>query len=489
MAAVPSMQAENSLNHTERLATFAVEQSFSDIPASDQQAGARLVKDTLACAIAGRTIPSSRIIEKVIARRGGNPEATVLGAGGLKLPVTAAAHINGHLSNAIDADDTIHYKAHVAAGVVGPALSVAEWRGSSGEEYLAACMIGYEVASRVAMSMRSLTVGEDGQIVFGKVSGYSAVVFGAVSATGRLIGLDARQMRHAFGIALASAPLPASSQFGLELPRPMTKYALYGAIAEAGVQAALLAAEGFTSETSVLDGERGFWRVAGSVDFNESILGDRLGSRWLADEVTYKPYPGCRFLNSSIDMLLALMEQHGFSPDDVTAVTSRVHGGALAKHMGSSDVETTVDGMFSLPYLLGVASYRGAPGPNWHTEEARRDERVRRFAEKVTVELEPRSGPAAKEDLDAHGYNVRMPASIEVVVDDKVYTDYREFAHGDPYHEATRFTDDDVNKKFRDFTADLLLPGAADSALRILDDLVGCRDVTGLVNSLTGLGR
>lgn len=476
-------------NNTTRLATFAAEHPLSAISAADQHAGAMLIKDTLACAVAGRTIPSSVIIEKVVAARGGTPEATVLGAGGLKLPVTSAANINGHLSNAIDSDDTIHYKAHVAAAVIAPALSVAESRGSSGADYLAACLVGYEVASRVAMSMRSLTVGEDGQIVFGKVSGYSAVVFGATVAAGRLIGLTAEQMRHAFGIALASAPLPASSQFGIELPRPMTKYALYGTLAEAGIQAALLAAEGFTSETSVFDGERAFWRVAGSVDVNEKILTEGLGERWLAAEVTYKPYPACRFLNSSIDMLTGLIEQHGFGPDDVTAITSRVHGAALAKHMDSPAVETAVDGMFSLPYLLGAACYRGVPGPNWHTEEARADQRVRGFAEKVTVELEPRSGPAAKEDLDKHGHNVRMPASIEVTVGDQVYTDYREFAHGDPYSEQTRFSDDDVNTKFRNFTTGLLPDGAIDDALKILDDLAAQSSVAGLVTALTGAAR
>ncbi|WP_026927033.1 MmgE/PrpD family protein [Granulicoccus phenolivorans] len=476
-------------NNTARLASFAADHPFSAISESDRRAGAMLIKDTLACAVAGRTIPSSVILERVVTARGGNPEATVLGAGGSKLPVTAAANINGHLSNAIDSDDTIHYKAHVAAAVIAPALAVAEWHGNTGEEYLAACMIGYEVASRVAMSMRSLTVGEDGQIVFGKVSGYTAVVFGATSATGRLLGLDADRMRHAFGIALASAPLPASSQFGLELPRPMTKYALYGTLAEAGVQAALLAAEGFTSETSVFDGERAFWRVAGSVDVNEAILTEGLGERWLCGEVTYKPYPACRFLNSSIDMLTGLMSEHGFGPDDVTAITSRVHGAALAKHMDSPAVETAVDGMFSLPYLLGAASYRGVPGPNWHTEDARADQRVRGFAEKVTVELEPRSGPVAKEDLDAHGHNVRMPASIEVTVGDQVYTDYREFAHGDPYSEQTRFTDADVDTKFRNFTTGLLADGAIDDALKILDDLAAQPGVDALVHALSGAAR
>src|SRR5690606_39658938 len=104
------------------------------------------------------------------------------------------------------------------------------------------------------------------------------------------------------------APLPTSGKFGLDLPRPMTKYGLYGEMAQGGVMAALLAHRGFTADTTVLDGERGLWRMAGSLDCDWAALTDGIGSRWLVDEASYKSYPGCRFLNPAIDIFRS--EEH-----------------------------------------------------------------------------------------------------------------------------------------------------------------------------------
>lgn len=456
------------MNYTETLARFAATTTIDQIPEYARDAGKRLIKDTIACAIAGAQIPSSVIVNEVIGDFGGRPEATVW-VTGQKLPCALAAHINGHFSNAVDSDDTLHYKAHIAAAVVAPALAVAEREGSSGADFLLASILGYEVAGRVAMSMKSLRVAPDGQLKFGLVSGYSSVVFGAVVAAGRLLGLDADQMRMAFGIAAAAAPLPASSQFGMDLPRPMTKYALYGTLSEAGVTAALLARKGFTAEASVLDGERGFWRVAGSADSNWDALADGLGTRWLVDEVIYKPYPACRFLNSSIDMYYSIVTANQLRPDEIESITARVHGGAISKHMGDPTVETTVDGMFSLPYLLAAATYQGEPGPQWHSAAAHADPRMKAFAAKVSVELEPASAAAAKEDLDTYRHNRRMPATVELVARGTTFTERRDYAHGDPYDDSVRFTDADVNEKFRRYCTAALGVANVSALIEYLD--------------------
>lgn len=470
------------MNHTQTLASYAVTTAFEQVPATAAAAGKRLIKDTLACAVAGAAMPSSTIIDRVVGGYGGKPEATVL-ISGQKLPAPLAAHINGHYSNAIDADDTIHYKAHVAAATVAPALAIAEREGKSGRDFLLAVIMGYEVGSRIAKSMKSLAVTPSGELRFGLVSGYSSVVFAATVAAGRLLGLNTDQMRMALGIAAAAAPLPSSSQFGLELPRPMTKYALYGAHSEAGVNAALLAKEGFTAEPSVLDGERGFWRVAGSVDCDWDALVTRLGERWLVEEVMYKPYPACRFLCSCIDMFYDLVREHRVRVGEIDSITARIHGAALAKHMDVADVETAVDGMFSLPYLLSAAAHR-RPGPAWHTKEARADERMRAFAKKVNVELEPRSGPVAKEDLEVYGYNRRMPASLEISVGGQVFRAERDYAWGDPYAENVRFTDEDVNQKFENFCRAAIGMARVTDAIGFIDHLETHREVAGLASLL-----
>jgi 2-methylcitrate dehydratase PrpD len=246
-------------------------------------AGRRILLDTIACAVGGWDLPSSSIIREVVGAQGGRAEATVIGDG-LRLPAPLAAYINAHLSNAIDADDTLNYTAHIGAATVAPALAAAQRENSSGLETLAALIVAYEVAGRVGMSMQRKIVDAEGVFRFTPVTGHGWLALPAATAAGRLLKLDTVQMTNAFGLAAAASPLSTSGKFGLEFPRPTTKYGLYGEMAQGGVMAALLAQRGYTSHPNVLDGDAGLWRMVGSPDCKWEALTTELGQRWLVDE-------------------------------------------------------------------------------------------------------------------------------------------------------------------------------------------------------------
>jgi 2-methylcitrate dehydratase PrpD len=471
------------MNYTKTLSDFGYSTAYEQLPPSAVHAGKRLIQDTLACAVGGYELPSSRIIRKVMGAYGGAPEATVL-VGGERLPAPLAAYVNSHLGNAIDADDTLHYKAHIAAATVAPALAVAERQGSSARDFLTAVVVGYEVAGRIAMSLQSLVMTPEGKLQFATVSGYSCIAFASAVCAGRLLDLNAEQMLNAFGITAASAPLPASSQFGISLPRPMTKYAMYGTTGEVGVVAALLAKEGFTAEHSVLDGEKGFWRVVSSAQCNWNVLTENLGERWLVEEVTYKLYPGCRFLNAALDMFYALRAEHGFEISDIEQVEIGLHGAALAKHMDDPRVETMVDACFSAPYLFAAAACAGPPGPNWHTPQARASEKMRSLMDNVTVMLEPTAAAVAAEDLRALGHNARMPSSIRITTRQGTYSARTEYSKGDPYSREFACSDADIAQKFRNFCGPALGDEKVEQALSILSGLEHEKSVDGLVAGL-----
>ena len=89
------------------------------------------------------------------------------------------------------------------------------------------------------------TCSTTGTVEIAPVAGLSWAAFASTVAAGRLLGLDGDGMAQAFGITVATAPLPIAGQWGnLPAPRPMTKYGMYGTMAEAGVTAARLAAGG-----------------------------------------------------------------------------------------------------------------------------------------------------------------------------------------------------------------------------------------------------
>src|SRR6185295_6089654 len=109
-------------------------------------------------------------------------------------------------------------------------------------------------------------------------------VFGAAAAIGKLLGLDARQMASALGLAATQAA-------GLvEMLGGMAKSLHMGFAARNGIVAALLAAKDFTSSERGIEAPRGFAHVLGdNPDF--SAITDALGRTWELAQTAYKPYP------------------------------------------------------------------------------------------------------------------------------------------------------------------------------------------------------
>ena len=93
---------------TRPLAEFAAADT-PNIP-DDLRAILRLsMLDWIACGMAGRDEPVSRITREMAVEEGGTPQSSVFG--GPKLPARAAALVNGATSHALDYDDT-HF-AHI----------------------------------------------------------------------------------------------------------------------------------------------------------------------------------------------------------------------------------------------------------------------------------------------------------------------------------------------------------------------------------------
>src|SRR5277367_7021401 len=159
-------------NYTQALAEFAAAFTFEQLTPQCVHATKRLIIDTLGCAVGGFEAPSSRIIHRVLSRGTSGREATAL-VSGQRLTVAQAAYLNSHMSNALDADDDFHYKAHIAAAVVAPALAMAERQGSSGADLIAAVAIGYDVAARIGLSLKGFSIDGQGQVTYAPITGYS----------------------------------------------------------------------------------------------------------------------------------------------------------------------------------------------------------------------------------------------------------------------------------------------------------------------------
>jgi len=166
------------------LANFLTGVRAADLPPQALDHAAMLVASTIASAAMGSGLESSRIIKDMAASLGGSPRASVWfdasSNGGAKLPVVAAAQVNAVMSDAAASDDSdLRTIVHCGTPLVATALAAAEHHGGSGEDVLAAIVVGYEAAGRIIDAMTGFR--ERG------FHGSNAAIFAATGAAARLL--------------------------------------------------------------------------------------------------------------------------------------------------------------------------------------------------------------------------------------------------------------------------------------------------------------
>jgi 2-methylcitrate dehydratase PrpD len=469
---------------TDRIVDLAWATQYEELSSAAVRATKRVVLDTIACAVPGMAEQSGAIVRDVYGSVGGAPESTLLGTAS-RVPVLNAVYVNSHAANVLDGDDIVRWKGHVAAATVPTGLAFAERQRSTGRALILAVALGYEAATRAGLSMRGLILGPDGSPQFSPLSTHSWTGIGSCVTAGRLLGLDPAGIRNAIGITGSTLPLPASTAFGSSLPRPMTKYVMYGPTAQAGAAAALLAERGFTGEPQILDGDTGLWRMLGSLDCDYSWMTGGYDGKFLIEDACFKPYPACRFNNVALDVFLGLLDHHRIAPDDIASVEVQVPGPGLEKHRaGEPEVGSLVDASFSLPHLIAAAALAGPPGPRWLSEATRSDPRVRDLARRTTVRPHPQAAEMAGEDMKAFGYLTRMPSTVTIHLRDTAVSGSAVYAKGDVFDPAMEFSDADFAAKLENFAGELLSRDQIDRAVEFVLDLENQESIAPLATSL-----
>ncbi|MFQ5879698.1 MAG: MmgE/PrpD family protein [Dehalococcoidia bacterium] len=311
------------------LGEFVASTTYGSLPPEVQQQAKLRLLDTLACAVAGRDLPWSRLAVSLVA---GNHGASSVIAHNVKAPAGDAALANGVLAHSILEEDTGGV-GHPSTIVVPAALAVAEERRSSGQEFLVAVAMGYEVMARAAWGSTPQLIerGFRSSPVFG--------ILGAAAAAGKLLRLDGDGVATALGYA---ANVAGGLTQGWWSGTMETMFHA-GVAARNGILAAALAHHGATVAADTLEGRHGYYRAfAGDSEGAQRLVAD-LGHRYGMLETTQKPYPACALNQVPIDLGLSLRER-GVDPDQVERVVERVS--AMGKTYPGSNVPPPYHSMF-----------------------------------------------------------------------------------------------------------------------------------------------
>ena len=375
----------------ERLARFAVEQPSRAIPPEVVECARLHVLDTVGCGLAAVALEEGAAATAVALEQGGRSDASLLGEPD-RQPAALAAFANGTRCHALDFDDTHEAGiCHVSTVVLPAALAVGEKRGVAGAELLDAYGVGCEVALRVAIAVA------DGLYARGFHPTPICGAFGATAAACRLLGSDPAQTANALGIAGSFA----AGLFEYLADGSATKPLHAGWAAQAGVQAALLAAVGVTGPATVLEGRFGLLASHTDVPANTALsMCDGLGEHWELPRVSIKAFPACHFVHSSTWAVAELAREHRLDAQGVIEIVVRVPAEGvpivLEPLARKRRPTTPYDAKFSLPFAVAHQLVHGHLGLSAFSPAAISDPQVLALSECVRFEPLAEGVPASR---------------------------------------------------------------------------------------------
>lgn len=327
---------------------------FSDIPPRVVEKAKYQCLSVLAAIYPGSRSPGGGKIFTSISSEGRGGPCSVIPTGVTTTPENAVlAH--SAFSIAYDFDDYL-FMGHPCHSAVTVPLSLCQQLGRGGKDFLLAQVIANEVEGRLGAAV--LMGPHNGQT-------WSFIhAVGSACAAVRLMDLPPEKVVDAVGIALYQPNYVLFPGF----MGPDTKLLTAGVPASAGLLAARLAQYGFTGSHEIIESPQGFLRHFSFLPFEGMLSG--WGRSWVLDTICFKPYPGCAYIDSTIDALLTALkefqEKHRrpLAPDEVkhigvraTIMTIGMDG--LSRRRIKDGAITSVLMNFSIPLSAAAAVIAG----------------------------------------------------------------------------------------------------------------------------------
>ncbi len=287
----------------------------------------RLVLDGIA--VAGSRKTAIGILADHYRSLGGTPDAAVLGLG-FRTSATAAAALNGASMHVLDFEPMWNPANHALSATLPAVLALADRRKITGRDLVTALVKGIELAGWIRHA------GHDGAIRFHPPGMVGPM--GAAVAAGHVLGLDAGQLAHALGLAASRAGgLTANAG-------TMTKLTHCGQGVMLGLEAAMLAARGFTANPEPFEAHQGYVHAFFTPDFQvRDLLNFGPPFRVVDPGCVIKLYPSqfaTQFvISAGLELHRRCQADPRRAPD---CAADAVHQPAAAKHRARGKIQCTI---------------------------------------------------------------------------------------------------------------------------------------------------
>jgi 2-methylcitrate dehydratase len=447
-----------------RLADWVLAFDAGKIPAEVVTQAKLLLLDTLGCAVAARDEETFEAAKSTVAEIGGAPQCTIIGTSE-RTSLPNAVLLNGTLIRALDMNDIYtgpRQNGHPSDNIA-VALACAERQRSTGAEFLAAILLDYEMYCR----FNDLTAPGG----FWDHATVSGLVAPAIA--GRLLQLSREKLAHAIAISAAHGITLSGVRSGQLSAAKNTANAI---VAANGALATLLAQNGVTGPSEILDGPRGLARAV-LPEGDLTPLLQPLKEPYRLMNVTIKAYP-C--IGTGQTTVAAAVKARSLIKDplqDIQSISVRMAGVPFVKRQLADPqrrhprTRETADHSFY--YLAAVGLLDGGVTVAGFKQQRWLDADVNAMMERIAF--------VPDERLNAH-----MPGTFPCILELTLRggeTKIVEMIHA-PGSVKNRMTRAQVEGKFRHNCVTALPRRQQDELIRQVMDLERLDSVVGLMENL-----
>jgi 2-methylcitrate dehydratase PrpD len=443
----------------DKLSRYMSEADERALPEDVVEKAKHHILDTLAAMISGSEIRPGRAAIEFVRAYGGREVATVVSSNIVCGPIEAAL-ANGVLAHADETDDSHGpSRSHPGVSVVPAALAVGEQFGISGNHFLRAVTLGYDVGTRVTMSMG----GPGYQIATHRSTHGTVAAFGAGAAAGCAASLDAQQMR--FLLDYSAQQTSGIGAWSRDAEHMEKAFLFGGKPAAGGVTAAMLIRSDWTGVEDIFSGPDNFFealapRENGVVKADPTQLVEKLGERYEIARTNIKKWAVGSPIQAPLDALVGFFKQREFTADEVRKVVVRIASDEASTVSNRDMPDICLQHMVAVILLDKTASFRSA-----HDKARMKDPAVLQQRAKVEVVADPR--------IDAR--RPRREAIVEVTLADGAQlSEWVRDVRGTAENPMTR---DEVVAKARDLISPVLGSPACAALIEKVLALENVKDV------------
>ena len=353
-AALPLRAASAPLSPAmAKLSSYMTEAGSNPLPEEALEHTKRHILDTLAAMVSGSELAPGRFAIDFARAHSAEKTATVA-ACEVVCGAIEAAFSNAMLAHSDETDDShAPSESHPGASVVPSALAAGEQFNIAGARLLRAVALGYDVGTRVTM-----TVGAGAFQTTTHISTHAlAGTFGSSAAAGCAAGLNERQMR--WLIDYASQQASGIKTWQRDTDHIEKAFLFAGMPARNGITAALLVQAGATGVDDVLSGQDNFLAdYAPQADAAKLI--DKLGERYEISRTNIKKWTVGSPIQAPLDALELILKRRPFEPDQVQTVTVRVANSEAALVTNREMPDICMQHMIAVMLVDKTASFKAA---------------------------------------------------------------------------------------------------------------------------------